>query len=107
MKYFRVAKKKPNVKIELGFNIETQKGGQMRYNMDRLKSRVIEKFGEQKSFAEAIGTSESTVSRLLNGEADWRGSTMMKAVELLDIPHEEIEVYFFDKAVSKRKPQKV
>ena len=79
----------------------------MNYKMERLKSRIIEKYGDQKTFANALGTSESTLCRLLKGETGWRGDKMMKTIELLDIPYAEIEVYFFDKAVSKRKPQKV
>ena len=79
----------------------------MTYETERLKSRIIEKFGTQKAFADALGTDKSTVSKLINEGRDWKGSMMMKAVELLEIPYDEIEVYFFDKAVSKRKPQKV
>ena len=78
----------------------------MIYKTDRLKSRIIERYGEQKAFAEALGVDESTLSRYLSGR-EWRSSTMMKAVRLLEIPSNEIEVYFFDKAVVKRQPQKV
>lgn len=78
----------------------------MAYKTERLKSRIIERYGEQKSFAKALGVDESTLSRYLSGR-EWKSSTMMKAVELLEIPLCEIEVYFFDKAVVKRQPQKV
>lgn len=77
----------------------------MAYKTDRLKSRILEKYGDQKSFAEAIGINESTLSRYLSGR-EWKSRAMFKAIEVLDIPHDEIEVYFFDKSVSKRKPRR-
>lgn len=79
----------------------------MAYETERLKSRIIEKYGDQKSFAQAAGMNKSKVCRLLKGETEWSGSEMMKAVRLLSIPFNEIDVYFFDKAVSNNKPQKV
>lgn len=72
----------------------------------RLKSRIVEKYGDQKTFAKALKTSPSTVCRLLKGETCWKGQTMMKTIELLEIPYDEIDAYFFDKAVSKRKPHR-
>lgn len=79
----------------------------MAYKTDRLKSRIIEKFGDQKTFAEQAGISRSKVCRLLKGETEWSGAEMYHAVKLLDIPYDEIDVYFFEDAVGKAKPQKV
>lgn len=79
----------------------------MAYETNRLKSRIIEKFGDQKTFAEQVGISRSKVCRLLKGETEWSGAEMYHAVKLLDIPYDEIEAYFFDHAVSKSEPQNV
>ena len=79
----------------------------MAYKTDRLKSRIIEKFGDQKTFAERAGISRSKVCRLLKGETEWSGAEMYHAVQLLDIPYDEIDVYFFEDAVGKSKPQSV
>ena len=79
----------------------------MTYETGRLRSRIIEKYGDQKTFAERAGMNRSKVCRLLKGETEWSGSEMMKAVRLLDIPYNEIDVYFFEDAVAKTKPQKV
>lgn len=72
----------------------------MVYNTDKLKARIVEKYGNQKAFAEALGTNESTISRYMAGR-EWKASTMMRAAELLEIPADEIEAYFFDYAVAK------
>lgn len=77
----------------------------MIYKTDKLKARIIEKFGDQKSFAEALGMTEPTLSRLLNEGRDWKGSMLMKAVELLEIPAVQVDSYFFEPVVSKEKPK--
>lgn len=75
----------------------------MKYKTEKLKARIIEKYGSQKNFAEAMQMEESTLSRYLAGK-DWKGATMMKAIELLEIPFEEINSYFFEPVVSKCQP---
>lgn len=79
----------------------------MAYKTDRLKTRIIEKFGSQQKFADAIGMNKSTLCRLLNEGGEWKGSMLMKAVELLEIPAVQVESYFFESEVSKRKPEGV
>lgn len=75
----------------------------MAYKTDKLKARIVEKFGDQKSFAEAMGMSESTLSRYLSSGIDWKASLMMMAIDLLEIPSSQIESYFFEQQVSKEK----
>ena len=78
----------------------------MTYKTDKLQSRIIEKFGTQAAFAEALGIDKSTLSRLINEGREWKGSKMMKAVEVLEIPAEEIDSYFFAPAVEELQPKK-
>ena len=75
----------------------------MVYKTDKLRARIIEKYGNQKNFAEAMKMKECTLSRYLAGRT-WKGATMMKAIELLEIPLEEINSYFFEPAVAKSQP---
>ena len=75
----------------------------MAYRTEKLKARIVEKYGNQKNFAEAMQMEESTLSRYLAGR-DWKGATMMKAIELLEIPFEDINSYFFEPAVAKSQP---
>ena len=79
----------------------------MVYKTEKLRARIIEKFGDQKTFAEALGMNEATLSRLLNEGKDWKGSMLMKAVKLLEIPAVQVDSYFFEPVVSKEKPEKV
>ena len=76
----------------------------MAYNTDKLKARIIEKYGTQKAFANALKIQESTLCRYLNGR-DMRGSTLIKVVRALEIPDEEIDAYFFTPRVTKVKPK--
>ena len=77
----------------------------MTYKTEKLKARIIEKFGNQKAFAEALGMTEASLSRLLTSGKDWKGSMLMRAIELLEIPATQIDSYFFEPAVSKEKQE--
>lgn len=78
----------------------------MRYKTDKLQTRIAERFGTRKAFAEAVGMEESTLSRYLSQGKDWKGSLLIKAVEVLEIPADQIEAYFFVPEVSKLKPRR-
>jgi len=78
----------------------------MAYQTDKLKARIIEKFGDQRKFAQAIGISEPTLSKYLSTGRDWKGSSIIKAIRALEIPDNEVDAYFFVPAVSKSKPRK-
>lgn len=71
----------------------------MTYNTNKLQTRIIEKFGTQTAFADALGMDKSTLNKLINEGRDWKASKMIKAVELLEIPANEIDSYFFASAV--------
>jgi len=77
----------------------------MVYKTEKLKSRIVDKFGTQKAFAEALGMSEPTLSRLLTNGQDWKASMIMRAIELLEIPSAQVDAYFFEPVVSKEKQE--
>jgi len=79
----------------------------MTYKTDRLQARIIEVFGTQTAFAEAIGMDKTTLSKILREGRDWRGSMLMKAVVALNIPKDDIDAYFFEPAVEELQPLKV
>lgn len=66
-----------------------------KYNFSKLNGKIVEIFGTQLAFAEAIGLSEMTVSKKMNGKRPWKQTDMAKACEVLGIPISEIPVYFF------------
>lgn len=62
----------------------------------KLRGKIREKFGTQDKFAIAMGFNSSTLSAKLNGKTDWTRSEIDRAYQLLDIPQEDIAVYFFN-----------
>lgn len=79
----------------------------MTFKTDKLRGRIVEKFGDQKTFAEALGMTEAMLSRLLNSGKDWKGTFLLKAIDLLEIPSSQVNDYFFEPMVSKEKQEAV
>lgn len=67
----------------------------MMFDTSKLRGRIIEKFGSQKAFCEAVGCSVAFLSNYLNGKASLTQSYIAKWAEALEIPSGEIDVYFF------------
>lgn len=61
----------------------------------KLKGRIVEKFGSQARFADALGTTENTVSRKMQSKVGFSKDDMIRWAKLLDIPTERIPDYFF------------
>lgn len=61
----------------------------------KLRGRIVEKFGTQKEFANALGQSENWVSNKMNDISPFSKADMEKWSLLLDIPQTEIYNYFF------------
>ena len=80
-----VSKKEPAVLIPLDYS--------------KLRGRIVEKFGKQSSFADAIGWSEKSVSEWINNQKYWPHKAMIDAVAALDIPEAEVGVYFFTRKI--------
>ena len=62
---------------------------------NKLRGRIIEKFGSARAFAEEICMNEATLSRKLNNELEFRYDEVIKISEYLDIKPEEIGPYFY------------
>lgn len=67
------------------------------FDYSKLIGRVIEKFGTRRAFAEALGISENAMSQKLTGKMAITTDDIKKwcLPEFLDIPCDEIGVYFF------------
>lgn len=61
----------------------------------KLRGRIVEKFGSQSAFAEAMGMRKALLSAKLNNKSEWGFHEVMKACELLVIPLSEAHLYFF------------
>lgn len=70
-------------------------------NYQKLRGRIIEKYGTQGNFAKAIGLSEQTITAKMNGRTGFSQADMTAWSELLDIKPSKIGEYFFTPKVSK------
>lgn len=61
----------------------------------KIRGRIVEIFGTQSRFAEALGMSEVTVICKLSKKSNFTLNDIKRWSELLKIPIEEIGIYFF------------
>lgn len=67
------------------------------FDYGKLRGKIVEKYGSIEKFSKAFGETATTVGRKLSGKNDWTQGNIIKTCTLLDIPIEEIAVYFFCK----------
>lgn len=67
----------------------------MAYDYRKLLGRIVEVYGTQYSFAEAMGLSEHSLSVKLNNRRNFKQTEIKKACELLNIAPSEMSDYFF------------
>lgn len=67
----------------------------MAYNYDKLKGRIVEKFGSQVAFAKALGISEKTISNKLSGKRYFTQLEISRSVSLLGLRPKDVDTYFF------------
>lgn len=61
----------------------------------KLRGKIVEKYGSQKTFAEALGISENWVSLKLNDKSPLSKADMETWAAALEIPGNEFYDYFF------------
>lgn len=71
----------------------------MSFSFAKLRGRIIEKYGSQTAFVKAFGVSENTFSQKMNNKVRFSGDDILRIIELLDIPKNEIGEYFFTEKV--------
>lgn len=69
------------------------------YDTSKLRGRIIEKFGSQNAFANAVNRSISFVSQYLNGKVILDQKTIDEWADALEISISDIPVFFFTKIV--------
>lgn len=65
------------------------------YDYSKLNGRIVEIFGTQGKFSEAMELSERSISLKLNNRVPFSQNDIKKSAELLNIPIGEISDYFF------------
>jgi transcriptional regulator with XRE-family HTH domain len=61
----------------------------------KLRGRIRAEFGTQTAFANALCISACAVSQKLNGRSEWTAGEIRRACQVLNIPLEELQDYFF------------
>ena len=69
--------------------------GKREFEYAKLRGKIKEVFGTEKSFAAELGTTSTTISLILNNKAEFTQSAIIKSAEKLGIEPEQISDYFF------------
>ena len=67
----------------------------MSFKYNKLRGRIVEKFGSQAAFSKEIGQSEQIVTAKLAGRSSFTQDNIIKWSEALDIDQNDIGSYFF------------
>lgn len=67
----------------------------MKYRYDKLRGRIVEKFGSQNKFANALDTTTITVSNRMTGKTGFSQEDIEQWSQMLDIDPSEYGAYFF------------
>lgn len=67
----------------------------MTYSYNKLRGRIIEKYGSQEAFSKVIGMSSTSLSLKMTGQTGFSQNDIQLWSKYLDIKTEEIGEYFF------------
>lgn len=67
----------------------------MGYTYNKLKGRIVEKYGTRQQFASVLGISTTSLSKKLNGLTGFNQKDICVWCKLLDIPETDVGLYFF------------
>ena len=79
----------------------------MTFRYNKLRGRIVEIFGTQKNFSDAIGISDATVASRLSGRLKFSQDEIIAWCNALKIEANEIGVYFFDYELSKEESDRI
>lgn len=65
------------------------------FDYNKLRGRIVEKYGTQKQFSKAMRLSQATLTSKLTGLTYFTQAEILKAKMLLDLEPESISSYFF------------
>ena len=68
----------------------------MTFTYNKLRGRIVEKYGTHERFSKALGISKNSLSLKINVKTGFSQGDIIKWSELLDIEVDEIGEYFFD-----------
>lgn len=68
----------------------------MPYKYDKLRGRIVEKYGTQGKFAEILGISKNSMSKKMNCETGFSQDDIIVWAKLLGIEKDDYGTYFFN-----------
>lgn len=71
----------------------------MAFDFRKLRGKIVEKYGTISAFAQAYGVSKNTFSKKLNNQVKFSADDVIKIVNMLEVPENEISEYFFKQKV--------
>lgn len=79
------------------------------YDYSKLRGRIIEKLGNCKKFADALGISDTALYNKLNNKTPFNQDEIVIAIspEVLDIDKTEVCNYFFTQKVGKNQTEQI
>ncbi len=69
------------------------------FSYNKLRGRVIEKYGTIREFANDYGISENSMSQKFNNKMRFTADDIISMSKMLDIGKDEIGIYFFNTGV--------
>ena len=75
------------------------------FDYSKLRGRIREIMGSEVKFAEAMSLSSNSISLRFSGKVRWTNDDIVTACKILDIPLNDIPVYFFAEKVEKFIPE--
>ena len=66
----------------------------MAKDFSKLKGRIVERFGTQVAFCDAINRSADWLSRRLNNQTDFVSDDMVLVMDALEIDPQDLHLYF-------------
>jgi transcriptional regulator with XRE-family HTH domain len=67
----------------------------LQYSYDKLRGRIIEKYGSQEKYAEILGISTTSLSKKMTGKTGFSQKDIVLWAHLLEIDKTEYSEYFF------------
>lgn len=71
----------------------------MEFNHQKLKGKIVERYGTQNAFAAELGVSKQTISKKMRNKSPISPDEIDKWKKLLKINDDEINEYFFSREV--------
>lgn len=68
----------------------------MKFKYSKLRGKIVEKYGTQERFADAIGLSNTTVTKKLTGNVQFTQTDIIKWCAALGIALKDVGAFYFD-----------